>query len=125
GDYATTAEVAQLYSDARLVLADHWGDMAREGFVSNRLFDAVACGARVVCDRVDGLDAAFGGAVQTYTGPANLAYLASDEGLATVFPDDAAMAEAAARVRGEHSFAARARQLVADVDALKRGDART
>ncbi|MDR1152944.1 MAG: glycosyltransferase [Bifidobacteriaceae bacterium] len=125
GDYATSGEVAQLYSGARLVLADHWGAMAREGFISNRLFDAVACGARVVCDQVEGLDAAFGGAVQTYTTPPDLAYLASDEGLAQAFPNDAAMDDAAARVRAEHSFAARARRLVADVEALERRERHT
>ena len=33
-----------------MVLNDHWEDMRAEGFLSNRLFDAVASGARVVTD---------------------------------------------------------------------------
>ncbi|MDR0432629.1 MAG: glycosyltransferase [Bifidobacteriaceae bacterium] len=112
GDFVASGDVARLYRGAKLVLADHWGDMAREGFVSNRLFDAVACGARVVSDQIDGVAGLFGGAVQTYTDPADLARLASPEGLAESFPDAAAMAAIAAHVAKHHSFAARAQTLV-------------
>ena len=42
-----TTELAAAYAGAGVVLNDHWDDMRAGGFVSNRLFDAVASGARV------------------------------------------------------------------------------
>ena len=47
--------------------------MRADGFVSNRLFDAVASGARVVTDPVDGLAELFGPSVQGYETPDDLA----------------------------------------------------
>ncbi len=55
-----------------IVLCDHWPDMRAAGFRSNRLYDALACGALVVCDRVAGLDGSLGDAVLTYEGRAEL-----------------------------------------------------
>ena len=43
--------LAAAYAGAGVVLNDHWDDMRAGGFVSNRLFDAVASGARVVSGR--------------------------------------------------------------------------
>lgn len=107
--------LSYLYSSARVVLADHHGAMAADGFIANRLFDAVAAGARVVSDEVEGIDEVFDGAVQIYHSPDELAYLTSDEGIAERFPDDEAMLKIAQRIRNEHSFAARAARLVEDV----------
>ena len=44
-------QLAAAYRSAGVVLNDHHDDMRADGFVSNRLFDAVASGARVVTDR--------------------------------------------------------------------------
>jgi hypothetical protein len=112
-------DLGGLYRSAGLVLADHWDDMAAEGFVSNRIFDAVAAGARVVSDRVDGLEALFGGAVQTYDSLDDLAALASPDGRAKTFPDGAERVTLAERVRAEHSFDARAARLLEVVTALR------
>lgn len=57
--------VPVVYSSAKVVLNDHWGDMRRWGLVSNRVFDALACGACLVSDDVPGLDELFGDAVAT------------------------------------------------------------
>ena len=54
--YVANDELMSLYRSHGIVLADHWGDMAREGFLANRLFDAVASGVRVVSDPVPGLE---------------------------------------------------------------------
>ncbi len=59
-------ELGALYASASVVLNEHWDDMRREGFLSNRLFDAVACGTRVISDDICGLDEVFGDAVQTF-----------------------------------------------------------
>lgn len=54
------------YGRARVVLNDHWADMAENGFISNRVFDAVACGAIVVSDECVGIHDIFGQSVVTY-----------------------------------------------------------
>ncbi len=60
------AELAGLYSKARVVLNDHWSSMMENGFISNRLFDCAAVGAYVISDPVKGLADTFGSYVQTY-----------------------------------------------------------
>jgi spore maturation protein CgeB len=98
-----------------VVLNDHHDDMRSEGFVSNRLFDAVASGARVITDPI--LDAAglaelFGPAVQVYETPGDLARLATLPDPDAVFGDETVRRAAADRIRREHSFAARAARLI-------------
>ena len=46
GEFLANDELPAAYAAAGVVLNDHWPDMAAEGFLSNRLFDAAACGAR-------------------------------------------------------------------------------
>lgn len=48
-------QLPELYAGAGLVLNDHWPDMRVEGFVSNRVFDVLATGARLLSDDVAGL----------------------------------------------------------------------
>ena len=91
-----------------MVLNDHHDAMRADGFVSNRLFDAVASGARVITDPIDGLAELFGPAVQVYETPDDLARLATLADPDAVFGDDATRRAAADRVRTDHSFAARA-----------------
>jgi len=59
------AELPSWYRSATIVLNDHWNDMARWGLVSNRVFDALACGACVVSDEVPGIDELLEEAVVT------------------------------------------------------------
>jgi hypothetical protein len=72
GDHVRNADLPAHYSAADLVLNDHWDDMRDQGFLSNRLYDASACGACVVTDHVDGLEDVFGGAIRSYRRPAEL-----------------------------------------------------
>jgi len=67
GDFIGHDVLRLAYSSCRVLLNDHWDDMREKGFVSNRIFDAVACGACVISDDVDGLDDLFPGRVLTYT----------------------------------------------------------
>ncbi len=113
GAYIPNDQLMALYRAHGLVLADHHEDMAAHGFAANRLYDAVASGARVVSDWLPGLEA-FEGAVQSYRSPEELALLCSAEGRSR-FPDDEQMAEIADRVAREHSFDRRAEQLLAAV----------
>jgi spore maturation protein CgeB len=87
--------------------------MASHGFLNNRLFDAVACGARVVSDEVPGLAEVFGDAVAIYRSPRDLAALCDPAHRQRFGSEDVRRARAAA-VAADHSFAARARQLMAD-----------
>ena len=41
GDYLPNGKVGKAYRSAGVVLNDHWEAMAREGFLSNRLFDEI------------------------------------------------------------------------------------
>jgi GT2 family glycosyltransferase len=107
-------QLAAAYRSAGVVLNDHHEAMRVGGFVSNRLFDAVASGARVITDPVDGLAGLFGPAVQGYDTTDDLARLATLPDPDAVFGDDASRRAAADRVRTEHSFSARA-QLLIDV----------
>jgi glycosyltransferase involved in cell wall biosynthesis len=117
GEYVANHELMQLYRDHGLVLSDHWSDMGRHGFLSNRLFDAVASGARVVSQPIEGLEL-FEGAVQPFSDAEELAFLCSPEGR-TRFPDDDTLADIADRVAREHSFDARAATLVSDVQEVR------
>lgn len=59
GEYVDNRRLPELYHRHGIVLADHWPDMARNGFIANRVFDAVAAGARVICDDVVGVHDVF------------------------------------------------------------------
>lgn len=111
GQFLANDDVSAAYRSARIVLNDHWEDMRAEGFLANRLFDAVASGARVVSDDIEGLEI-FGGAVRPYSGQAELErLLTSDDG----WPDAESMTDIVRRVAAEHSFEARADELIAAV----------
>lgn len=71
-DFVPNHLVPGLYASAKVVLADHWPDMRDRGFVSNRIFDALAAGAVVVSDPVIGMEDLFGDVVQTYDSAAEL-----------------------------------------------------
>jgi hypothetical protein len=105
-------ELGAMYAAAGLVLNDHWEDMRLTGFVSNRLMDAAASGARVASDEIPGLDLAalFGGLVQTWTDEHGLARIVRDRD--SLFPSGDDRVRAAERVAAEHSFDARAEVLL-------------
>lgn len=100
-----------LYEGAGVVLNDHWPAMQAEGFISNRPYDVVAAGGRVVSDDVEGLEEHFGGAVRTYGTTDELVEMLRG-GLDELFPSEAELAAVAARIRAEDSFDARARSLL-------------
>ena len=112
-EHLPNAELPAAYRGARIVLNDHWADMARLGFLSNRLFDAAAAGARVVSDPVTGLHEIFGPSVHAYHSRDELKALLHPD--SDAWADDEAILASAHRIAAEHSFAARARTLLADV----------
>lgn len=110
GDFIENDEIAAKYRSAGIVLNDHWPDMAREGFYSNRLFDAVASGARVISDQVEGLGEIFQGGVQTYASPADLNKLCSKENR-KIWGSQQEILDRAHQIGELHSFEQRAKVL--------------
>lgn len=119
GQYLPNDRLGAAYRAAGVVLNDHWDDMREEGFVSNRLFDAVASGARVITDDVNGLGDTFGSSVQVVRDEEDLRRIFAAEDLDSIFGDDEERRRNAKRVAAEHSFEVRARSLVmAAIDAF-------
>ena len=117
GTYLPNDEVRRAYSSAAIVLNDHWDDMREHGFASNRLYDAVACGALVLSDRLEGLEERFGGAVVTYETADELRALVEHF---LAHPAERAARGAAGRelVLAEHTFARRVDALIAHADGV-------
>jgi len=114
-EHLGASEVGAVYRAAGIVLNDHWADMAAGGFLSNRLFDAAAAGARVVSDPVPGLEAVFGRAVTVVSGADELKRVLDDTSSLPTEQDLVALSE---MVRRDHSFEARARRLLDDIVSL-------
>jgi hypothetical protein len=111
-EYVPNAELPKVYSSVGVLLNDHWETMREWGFVSNRLFDALACGTPVISDDLPEVDALFAGAVLTYHDVDELRELVA----ATLADRPAARARAARGrelVVGQHTFDHRAREFVA------------
>jgi O-antigen biosynthesis protein len=112
GRFVPNRELGALYASAGVVLNDHWEDMRREGFLSNRLFDAVASGARVISDDVAGLAGLFDSSVQVATDAASLARLVRTGPMDHTFGGAEERRRVAGRVHREHSFDRRAVRLL-------------
>ena len=72
GDHIPNNILNKAYSSCRILLNDHWDDMKEKDFISNRLFDALACKTFVVSDKVDSIEEVFDNAVVTYDTPEEL-----------------------------------------------------
>ncbi|MFN4153577.1 MAG: rhamnan synthesis F family protein [Paracoccaceae bacterium] len=102
-------ELAGVYARSRVVLNSHMPQMADLGFMSNRSFDALGCGAQVVSDPVQGFsDPALPALTQIGADQGLGETLARLLGLAGPGPDREAIA---ATIRTRYSFSARARTL--------------
>jgi hypothetical protein len=99
------------YRSSKIVLNDHRPDMRKRGFYSNRLFDAVASGARVISDDVVGLEQFFEGAVKTYTDSSELHAMCTDENLKS-WGSEEIITDRAKSFGERHSFANRAQEMI-------------
>jgi len=66
GEYVPNDEVYKYYANAKIVLNDHWDSMRENGFISNRVFDVLACNGFILTDNVKGLDTMFNDIIITY-----------------------------------------------------------
>jgi len=112
GQFLPNEDLGAAYRSASLVLNDHWESMRAEGFFSNRLFDGVASGARVVSDDVEGMADIFGKSVAVVHSSGDVARLLGATDLDAVFGSDEERRGVAERVAKEHSFLARAESLL-------------
>lgn len=108
--------LAGIYGTADIVVADQWSQMARDGFVANRLFDVAAAGGFVVSDDGPGVQEVFGGVVPTYRNRTELG-----EQMDRWISDKHSRRRTAAAlhelVRGAHTFDHRARVLLGLLEA--------
>lgn len=114
--YVPNERLAEVYSSVGVLLNDHWATMRDWGFVSNRIFDALACGTPVVSDYLPEIEKLFGECVATYRTPEELRTRVQE-----VLEDPAAArlrAEAGRRiVLAAHTFDIRARFLIERLEA--------
>lgn len=106
GENIPNMALEEKYRSARFVLNDHWHSMKDFGFVSNRVFDVIGCGGKLVSDRVPALEALFGDVVDTVDD--EVAFLKAISN--PVLTQDLRRA-AANYVQQHHSFTARAKAL--------------
>jgi spore maturation protein CgeB len=93
--------------------------MREHGYISNRIYDALACGALVLSDDVPGMAERFGDAVATYGSAEQLREL-----IDRLLADPAERRRRAARGRAivlaAHTFSHRVDELLALIDARVR-----
>lgn len=110
GENVPNTRLGEKYRVARFVLNDHWPSMKEFGFVSNRVFDVVASGGRLISDRLPSLEAIFGEAVEIVDDETAFLEAVSQPSLS---PERCR--EAAEYVQTHHSFDARAKAVQAVV----------
>jgi len=72
GEHIPNEVLRRYYTRCGVLLNDHWETMQKKGFISNRLFDAAACGAAIVSDKISGLEEVFDDVIITYSSPKEL-----------------------------------------------------
>jgi O-antigen biosynthesis protein len=115
GESIDNKALSGAYAAAKVVLNDHWESMREYGFVSNRIFDVLASGGRLVSDAMPSIGHLFGGAVTQVRGPAELK-VALNAVLTAEAPSEE-RERIAAHVLEHHSLDARAKRIVNDVSA--------
>lgn len=71
GDYIPNNELNKAYSSCKILLNDHWEDMGKNGFISNRIFDGLACKAFIISDKIQGIGI-LKDSIVVYKNPENL-----------------------------------------------------
>ncbi|NEP41970.1 MAG: glycosyltransferase, partial [Okeania sp. SIO2H7] len=117
GEHIPNEILRRYYSKCGVLLNDHWETMRQKGFISNRLFDAAACGATIVSDKIDGLEEIFGDKIVTYEGSQNLASVVNN----CLSRRDAirqSRLELAEFIRKYHTFEARVDEMMKVIEKL-------
>ena len=75
GYYWPYSELSNLYASSKICIQDHRIEMAREGFVSIKIFDILASGSLAISDSNAGMRKVFKGAVPEYKSVQHLGQL--------------------------------------------------
>ena len=108
--YLPNEAATHAYAEAGVVLNDHWESMKDFGYISNRIYDALASGATVLSDSFPELEREFGDVVSTFESQSEFLTEAEDALDRTV--DDGRRVKPAMEILERHTFDARTARLV-------------
>lgn len=116
GKYIKNDLLYKYYGAADILLNDHWEDMKSKGFISNRIFDGLACGAFIISDKVKEM-----GKIENYIET----YQSADElerkidfFLNNPVERTSGIADRVSYVRENHTFKHRAAQFVKSIEEM-------
>ncbi|TWG90309.1 glycosyltransferase involved in cell wall biosynthesis [Mesorhizobium sp. J18] len=113
GENISNKELGGYYKSSNVVLNDHWRSMKDFGLISNRIFDVLASGGRVISDQVHAISQVFGDIVPQVSSADELKKAMQDlpkgEQVKTI------QSNISKQVRALHSFDQRAQTIVNDV----------
>ena len=116
GTHIQNDELYRYYGSSDILLNDHWDDMREKGFVSNRIFDGLACGAFIISDKVSNMGE-LEEFLQTYENKKELKKF-----IKYYLEHDSERMKKSSRgkdfVAKHHTFEARARQFSTEIDNL-------
>jgi spore maturation protein CgeB len=110
-DYFPNEDLGELYRSSYCTLNDHWADMITFNYVNNRLFDALACGLPLLTEPNAGMDHLNLGGIKIIHPEESFDSAIDDFIVNYEHYQDAAYNDAAF-ILENHTFHARARQLV-------------
>lgn len=113
-EHVDNADLRRLYAAARVTLNDHWPDMREWGFMSNRAFDVVASGGRLLSDKLEGLPTEISQLMEIHY-DIGLLLEKSEAGAFGEYEATESENRAAAYVLTHHTFDVRARQILDDI----------
>ena len=107
------SELSQEYKSAHFVFNDHWDTMKEYGFISNRIFDVLACGGRLITDFVEGIDEIVpNNAIFAYQNIDEIKdYLSSPD----LWPTEQDLIHASSIIIEKHTFLARAHTILMNI----------
>ncbi|NER06636.1 MAG: glycosyltransferase family 1 protein, partial [Okeania sp. SIO3C4] len=117
GEYIPNEILRRYYSKCSVLLNDHWDTMREKGFISNRLFDAAACGATIISDKISGLEKVFGDKIYTYNSREELPKVVANC-LQQKSQNLGAKLELAKYIRENHSFEKRVKEILVTIEKL-------
>lgn len=117
GEYIPNEILRRYYTRCGVLLNDHWDTMREKGFISNRLFDAGACGAMIISDEVPGLEIVFGDKITVYREAKELVSKVK-ECLQNSHHQTSNQLELAKYVRENHSFEQRVDEMLKVIEEL-------
>jgi hypothetical protein len=115
GQLIPNSVLGEVYASYRLVVCDHWADMKRLGYISNRVFDVLAVGGELAIDDVTGLDELIPSGIHVFGSADDLERICREFRPA----DIAKKRELASWAAKNHSFDARANTILAKIDELE------